>query len=103
MPLAIRTGSAKLVGEKATVVEQVDATGGRVKIGGEIWSARALDERRCSNPERRSRSPKSRARLRSSTNRSSQWSPLIIIVVVASSCSPRWRGRSGSCLRRAPG
>jgi membrane protein implicated in regulation of membrane protease activity len=43
MPLAIRTGSAKLVGEKATVVERVDATGGRVKIGGEIWSARAFD------------------------------------------------------------
>jgi len=34
MPLAIRTGSAKLVGEKATVVERVDAAGGRVKIGG---------------------------------------------------------------------
>jgi membrane protein implicated in regulation of membrane protease activity len=43
MPLAIRTGSAKLVGEKATVLERVDAAGGRVKIGGEIWSARAFD------------------------------------------------------------
>jgi membrane protein implicated in regulation of membrane protease activity len=43
MPLAIRTGSAKLVGEKATVVERVDGAGGRVKIGGEIWSARAFD------------------------------------------------------------
>jgi membrane protein implicated in regulation of membrane protease activity len=43
MPLAIRTGSAKLVGEKATVIERVDAAGGRVKIGGEIWSARAFD------------------------------------------------------------
>lgn len=43
MPLAIRTGSAKLVGEKATVIERVDAAGGRVKIGGEVWSARAFD------------------------------------------------------------
>ena len=43
MPVAIRTGTAKLVGERATVVERVDAAGGRVKIGGEIWSARAFD------------------------------------------------------------
>ena len=43
MPLALRTGSAKLVGEKATVVERVDGAGGRVKIGGEFWSARAFD------------------------------------------------------------
>jgi membrane protein implicated in regulation of membrane protease activity len=43
MPRAIRTGSAKLVGERATVVERVDAAGGRVKIGGEVWSARAFD------------------------------------------------------------
>jgi membrane protein implicated in regulation of membrane protease activity len=43
MPVALRTGSAKLVGEKATVMERVDRTGGRVKIGGEIWSARAFD------------------------------------------------------------
>jgi membrane protein implicated in regulation of membrane protease activity len=43
MPLAIRTGSDRLVGEKATVVERVDAQGGRVKIGGEVWSARAFD------------------------------------------------------------
>ncbi len=43
MPHAIRTGTAKLVGEKATVVERVDGAGGRVKIGGEIWSARAFD------------------------------------------------------------
>ena len=28
---------------RAGVVERVDAHGGRVKIGGEIWSARALD------------------------------------------------------------
>jgi membrane protein implicated in regulation of membrane protease activity len=44
MPPAIRTGAAALVGAKALVVEQVDANGGHVKIGGEVWSARALDE-----------------------------------------------------------
>jgi membrane protein implicated in regulation of membrane protease activity len=44
MPAAMRTGTAALVGAHALVVEQVDAHGGRVKIGGEIWSARAMDE-----------------------------------------------------------
>ena len=44
VPPATRTGAAALVGAKALVVETVDANGGRVKIGGEIWSARALDE-----------------------------------------------------------
>lgn len=44
MPAEIRTGTAALVGATALVIERVDANGGRVKIGGEIWSARALDE-----------------------------------------------------------
>ena len=44
MPHAIRTGAAALEGSKALVLEQVDARGGRVKIGGEVWSARAYDE-----------------------------------------------------------
>jgi len=44
MPAAIRTGTAALVGASAVVVEEVDLNGGRVKIGGEVWSARALDE-----------------------------------------------------------
>jgi membrane protein implicated in regulation of membrane protease activity len=43
-PPRIRTGTAALVGGPATVVERVDANGGCVKIGGEIWSARAYDE-----------------------------------------------------------
>jgi membrane protein implicated in regulation of membrane protease activity len=38
----IRTGVDALVGQPALVVERVDAHNGRVKIGGEIWSARAL-------------------------------------------------------------
>jgi membrane protein implicated in regulation of membrane protease activity len=44
MPPALRTGAAALVGARALVLETVDAHGGRVKIGGEVWSARALDE-----------------------------------------------------------
>jgi membrane protein implicated in regulation of membrane protease activity len=42
MPHAMRTGTAALVGAKATVLQRVDATGGRVKIGGEEWSARSF-------------------------------------------------------------
>jgi membrane protein implicated in regulation of membrane protease activity len=41
MPAALRTGTAALEGTKAVVVQRVDATGGRVRIGGEEWSARA--------------------------------------------------------------
>jgi membrane protein implicated in regulation of membrane protease activity len=43
-PPRIRTGTAALVGGPATVVERVDANGGCVKIGGEVWTARAYDE-----------------------------------------------------------
>jgi len=40
MPAMLRTGTAALVGAPATVVQRVDADGGRVKIGGEEWTAR---------------------------------------------------------------
>jgi membrane protein implicated in regulation of membrane protease activity len=43
-PPAIRTGTAALVGSRAIVLDRVDADSGRVKIGGEVWSARAYDE-----------------------------------------------------------
>jgi membrane protein implicated in regulation of membrane protease activity len=43
-PAQLRTGTAALVGSRAVVMEQVDADGGQVKIGGEIWSARSYDE-----------------------------------------------------------
>jgi membrane protein implicated in regulation of membrane protease activity len=43
-PPRIRTGTAALVGGPATVIERVDVNGGQVKIGGELWSARAYDE-----------------------------------------------------------
>ncbi|GIG35620.1 NfeD family protein [Cellulomonas pakistanensis] len=38
----VETNSAALVGRAATVVAPTDATGGRVKLAGEVWSARAL-------------------------------------------------------------
>jgi len=41
MPHAIRTGTAALEGAHAVVLQQVDSRGGRVKIGGEEWSARS--------------------------------------------------------------
>jgi membrane protein implicated in regulation of membrane protease activity len=41
MPAVIRTGTAALVGAKAVVIQRVDDHGGRVRIGGEEWTARA--------------------------------------------------------------
>ncbi len=43
-PASLRTGTAALVGRPATVVQRVDRTGGQVKIGGEVWTARSYDE-----------------------------------------------------------
>ena len=43
-PAQLRTGTAALVGARALVVERVDADAGKVKIGGELWTARAFDE-----------------------------------------------------------
>jgi len=43
-PPMLRTGTAALVGRAATVLEDVSGHGGRVRIGGEVWSARAYDE-----------------------------------------------------------
>jgi membrane protein implicated in regulation of membrane protease activity len=40
MPAISRTGTAALVGTGAVVVQRVDALGGRVRIGGEEWTAR---------------------------------------------------------------
>jgi membrane protein implicated in regulation of membrane protease activity len=50
MPVALRTGTAALVGAHGVVLERVDAHDGRVKIGGEIWSARAFDESQVIEP-----------------------------------------------------
>jgi membrane protein implicated in regulation of membrane protease activity len=43
-PARIRTATAALVGGRAVVLERVDANGGQVRIGGEVWTARAYDE-----------------------------------------------------------
>jgi len=53
MPALVRTGTAALVGAKATVLERVDASGGRVRIGGEEWSARAYLDDQVIEPGRR--------------------------------------------------
>lgn len=49
-PRGIRTGAAALVGARALVLERVDAHSGRVKIGGEVWSARSYDEAQVIEP-----------------------------------------------------
>jgi membrane protein implicated in regulation of membrane protease activity len=43
-PPLLRTGPAALVGRHAQVLEEVTGHGGRVRIGGEVWSARSYDE-----------------------------------------------------------
>ena len=43
-PPLLRTGPAALVGRHAQVLEEVTGHGGRIRIGGEVWSARAYDE-----------------------------------------------------------
>ena len=44
VPPRVRTGTDALIGTNAMVLEEVTGEGGRVKIGGEIWSARSYDE-----------------------------------------------------------
>jgi membrane protein implicated in regulation of membrane protease activity len=39
-PMQLRTGTAALVGKTAMVTQRIDATGGAVKLEGEIWTAR---------------------------------------------------------------
>ena len=43
-PPLLKTGPAALVGRSARVLEEVTEHGGRVRIGGEEWSARSYDE-----------------------------------------------------------
>ncbi|MCX5268789.1 NfeD family protein [Streptomyces sp. NBC_00199] len=42
----LATGIDALKGKHAVVLERVDGAGGRIKLAGEIWSARALDTER---------------------------------------------------------
>ncbi|HWE89287.1 MAG TPA: NfeD family protein [Pseudonocardiaceae bacterium] len=48
----IKTNTDALVGRKAMVVSRVDAHEGRVKIGGDLWSARCYDETEVLEPGR---------------------------------------------------
>jgi membrane protein implicated in regulation of membrane protease activity len=50
MPALTRTGTAALVGSKAVVLQRVDLNGGRVRLGGEEWSARAYFEEQVLEP-----------------------------------------------------
>ena len=52
-PAQLRTGTAALVGAKAVVTERVDDLSGQVKIGGEVWSARAFMEGEVIEPGKR--------------------------------------------------
>jgi membrane protein implicated in regulation of membrane protease activity len=46
MPPRLRTGTAALVGQHAIVLERIenDLPSGTVRIGGEVWTARAYDD-----------------------------------------------------------
>ena len=50
MPQRLRTGTSALVGAKGVALDRIDAHGGRVKIGGETWTARAFDENQIIEP-----------------------------------------------------
>lgn len=42
----LATGIDALKGKQAVVLERVDGAGGRIKLAGEVWSARSLDSGR---------------------------------------------------------
>lgn len=46
------TNAEALIGGQAVVVSTVDASGGKVKLRGELWSARAFDETQVLEPGR---------------------------------------------------
>lgn len=48
----VPTNVEALVGDKAIVVSTVDAHGGKIKLRGELWSARAFDETEVLEPGR---------------------------------------------------
>ncbi|WP_329465934.1 NfeD family protein [Streptomyces sp. NBC_01431] len=48
----LATGVEALKGRQAVVLERVDALGGRIKLAGEVWSARTLDENEVYEPGR---------------------------------------------------
>ena len=105
MPRAIRTGTAALEGAKAIVLQRVDSRGGRVKIGGEDWTARSympdevLDVGTEVEVVQIQGATALRLRERGGVNR---MCPMIALIVVAVIVSSPWRGRSASSRRRGP-
>jgi membrane protein implicated in regulation of membrane protease activity len=53
LPPQIRTGTARLVGREAVVLQQTTQDGGVVKLEGEHWSARAYEDGRVFEPGER--------------------------------------------------
>ncbi len=49
-PPAQRTGTAALPGQSALALERVDGQGGRIKLAGEVWSARSWDGQQVIEP-----------------------------------------------------
>ena len=52
-PVALRTGTAALVGARGIVLDRVDDMSGRVKIGGEVWTARPFFDGHVIEPGKR--------------------------------------------------
>ena len=52
-PPEFRTNAPALVGEEALVLQQVDRDSGQVKVGGDVWSARAVNEQDVFEPGER--------------------------------------------------
>ncbi|HYY33448.1 MAG TPA: NfeD family protein [Gaiellaceae bacterium] len=48
-----RTGTAALVGKSAVVLDRVDENAGRIKLAGEVWSARSYDGEQVFEPGQR--------------------------------------------------
>jgi membrane protein implicated in regulation of membrane protease activity len=52
-PVHVPTNVDALLGDKAIVLSTVDAHGGKIKLRGEVWSARAYDETEVLEPGQR--------------------------------------------------
>lgn len=49
----VHSGTAGLVGQSGLVLEEVTGQAGRIKLHGEVWSARAIDDRMLIEPGRK--------------------------------------------------
>ena len=83
MPAAMRTGAAALEGARAVVLVRVDQNGGRVRIGGEVWSARAYMPDQVHRARRAGRGHEDRGRNRARLPIGGTVVALIVIAVVA--------------------